>query len=48
MLYRGAKLLESRLILEFRSNEEEYGYNTQVLHNAVSELPHEKEAKKER
>ena len=41
-----AKSLESRLILDFRSNEEEYGYNTQVLYNAVIELSHEKKAKK--
>lgn len=28
-----AKLLESKLILKYKSNEEEFGYNTQVLHN---------------
>lgn len=42
-----AKHLESKLILEFRSNEEEYGYNTQVLHDAVINSPHEKKAKEE-
>ena len=42
-----AKQLESKLILEFRSNEEEYGYNTQVLHNAEINLSHEKNAKTE-
>ena len=41
-----AKHLESKLILEFRSNEEEFGYNTQVLHDAVINSPHEKKQKK--
>ncbi len=42
-----AKRLESKLILEFRSNEEEHGYNTQVLHNTVINSPHEKKTNKE-
>lgn len=42
-----AKHLESKLILEFRSNEEEFGYNTQVLYDAVINSPHEKKQKKE-
>lgn len=41
-----AKRLESKLILEFRSNEEEYGYNTQVLHNAEINLSN-RESKKQ-
>lgn len=40
-----AKLLESKLILDFRSNEEEFGYNTQVLHNATNEASLEKKLK---
>lgn len=42
-----AKQLESKLILEFRSNEEKYGYNTQVSHNIEIESPNEKNPKKE-
>lgn len=30
-----ARSLESKLILEYRSNEDEYGYNTQALHNII-------------
>ena len=30
-----ARCLESKLILEYRSNEDEYGYNTQAVHNIV-------------
>lgn len=36
-----ARSLESKLILEYRSNEEEYGYNTQALHNII-EIPAKK------
>ena len=32
-----AKRLESKLILEYRSNEDEFGYNTQVLHSIRDE-----------
>ena len=30
-----ARCLESKLILEYRYNEDEYGYNTQAVHNIV-------------
>lgn len=33
-----AKCLESKLILENRSNEDEFGYNTQVLHSAKEDI----------
>lgn len=36
-----ARSLESKMILEYKSNENEYGYNTQALHNII-DIPKKK------